>query len=353
MTESRVSRRALLMSGGGGVMASGLMAAAPVAGANQSAAAAIPATGMAVVTLGTAAGPAIRGPRNGIATAVVVDGNLYLVDCGLGTARQATTAGLTMDKLQAVFLTHLHSDHIAELPALFLYNWGPAVNGIVTPVDIVGPAAARLPRGARAHVTPPVHGTRRLIEDLVDAYAYDINIRVYDEGRDPLDDLLRPVEIDLPRGVKARPERIHPDMEPIEVWADDHVRVSAVLVHHPPVYPAFGFRFDSAHGSVTISGDTTVSANLVRLAQRTDVLVHEAIDVAYYLGRGLPEDYVRHIAESHTDITEVGKVATAARCDHLVLSHLGGIFTDADAAPARADFTGPVTVADDREVFVV
>lgn len=354
-----VSRRSLLAAGGGAMASAGILVGA--AGARPAAAetaATIPAAtlaqGMAVITLGTAAGPAIRGPRNGIATMVIVDGNLYLVDCGLGTARQATTVGLTLNNLRGIFLTHLHSDHVSELPGLLLYNWGPAVNGIVTPLDIVGPARTRLPRHASASITPPVFGTRRLVQDLLATYSYDVDIRVFDEGRDPLDRLLVPVEIEPPTDVTTNPDTARaPAMDPFVVWRDTHVTVSAVLVNHPPVFPAYAFRFDSRHGSVTISGDTTPHPNTVRLARDTNVLVHEAINVKFYLDRGLPPDYVAHIKNSHTDISEVGAIARDSDCGHLVLSHLGGINTDADAAGVSETYDGPVTVAADRQLFSV
>lgn len=356
MSNPQLSRRTWFAFAGSGALATGALAAAPLASAATPAVtpAAIPDTGMQVITLGTAAGPIIRGPRMGIATAVVVDGNIYLVDFGLGAARQSVNAGLKMQNLKAVFLTHLHSDHVSELPALFFYNWGTASNGIVSPVDVWGPGPARLPRGARPQVKPARGGTSSLIDDLLQTYSYDINVRVYDEARTPLNDLIHGKDIDLPRSVKADAENPTPDMEPFEIYRDDHVTVSTVLVHHPPVFPAYGFRFDSAHGSVTVSGDTTAHPNLVRLAQGTDILVHEAIDTAYYLSLpNLTPEYVEHIASSHTDITDVGTVAQQAGAKQLVLSHLGGLFTQAQAAPAEEDFDGPVTLAADGQIFSV
>ncbi|MEU2349454.1 MBL fold metallo-hydrolase [Modestobacter sp. NPDC049651] len=355
-TDGRLSRRSLFTLTGGAVLAAGVAGAGPVQAApapGPAGPATVPATGMHVVTLGTAAGPAVRGPRAGIATAVVVDGDVYLVDCGLGVTRQVKNAGLTMDRLRGIFLTHLHSDHTSELPALLLYNWGPAVSGITQPLPIIGPGQARLPRGAAVHVQPATGGTRRLVADLLSSYAYDVNIRVFDEDRPPLEDLLLAREIDLPRGVHADPDR-HPcpPMEPFEVYRDEHVRVLATLVDHPPVFPAFAFRFESAHGAVVLSGDTTEHPNTVRLAQDADVLVHEAIDLDYYLAQDLPEAYVQHLADSHTDLEGAGRVAAQAGVGALVLSHLGGIFTDADADRARAVFAR-TTVADDGQVFSV
>ena len=350
----QISRRALLTVSGGAVLASGLLAtgAAPAAATTTAGPTPVPGTGTHVVTLGTAAGPAIRGPRAGISTAVVVDGHLYLVDCGLGMVRQAIAAGLTMDRLRGLFLTHLHSDHISELPGLLLYNWGPGVNGIVDPVRILGPGPARLPKGAEVHVKPAKGGTERFVEDLLEAYAYDVNIRVFDEGRAPLDDLVQAQDIQLP--VHADADRTPcPEMEPFEVYADEHVRVLATLVNHPPVFPAFAFRFESADGTVVVSGDTTEHPNVVRLARGVDVLVHEAIDPAFYRAQGLPAGQLEHILESHTDLEAVGRVARDAGVGHLVLSHLGGIQDDSDAAPTRAVFGGPVTVAADGQVFPI
>ena len=82
-----------------------------------------------IVTLGTAGGPRWWGPdpagrrRNGIATAVVVGPVVYLVDCGRGASTQFAEAGLSMDRLRGVFLTHLHSDHTVGLPDLLLFGW--------------------------------------------------------------------------------------------------------------------------------------------------------------------------------------------------------------------------------------
>lgn len=353
MTDLRPSRRVVF---GGSLAAAGsLLAGGPSAHAARAAQpAAVPSAGTHVVTLGTAAGPAVRSPRRGIATAVVVDGHLYLIDCGLGAVRQIIEAQLPVNELRAIFLTHLHSDHISELPAMFLYNWGPAVDGFTEPFHVVGPAGAgALPHGVRPVVTPPTPGTRKLVEGLLDSYAYDINIRVYDEGRDPLSDLVEPREIQLPRGLRAGPRhQLAPEMEPVEIYADHRVRVLAALVHHPPVFPAYGFRIETPHGVVALSGDTTEHPNVIALAADADVLVHESVYLDYYRDRGLSQDFIDHLAGSHTDPAGTGRVAAAAGAGHLVLSHLAGVATDEQwAAPAQQHYDGPVTIAGDRQTF--
>ena len=104
--------------------------------------------------------------------------------------------------------------------------------------------------------------------------------------------------------------------------SDDNITVTATLVSHYDVYPAFGFRFDLKKSgvSVTFSGDTTKSDNLIALAKDTDILVHEAqfsLDDAYY-GNRFPPNY---LVNSHTSAEQVGEVAAAANAKHVVLSH--------------------------------
>ncbi|WP_324276696.1 MBL fold metallo-hydrolase [Blastococcus brunescens] len=320
---------------------------------------AISPEGTYLVTLGTAAGPAVRSPRRGYSSAVVVDGHLYVVDLGLGVVRQAVEAMLPRSELRAVFLTHLHSDHIAELPAWLLFNWGPPVDGFTQPFPIIGPAGAGLlPAGAETTIRPPTPGTMELVEHVLEGYAYDINIRVYDEARPRLDELVRAEEIALPLDAAAQsgPHGVlAPTMAPFLIYEDDRVRVLAALVEHPPVYPSYGFRFETPHGVIAFSGDTAEHPNVVELARGADVLVHEAVYLDFYRGSGTyTEEFINHLAQSHTDPEGTGRVATAAGAGHLVLSHLAGVATDDEwASAARTTFDGPVTVARDGQVFPV
>lgn len=138
--------------------------------------------------------------------------------------------------------------------------------------------------------------------------------------------------------------------------ADDNVTVTATLVSHYDVYPAFGFRFDlkGSGKSVTFSGDTTKSDNLIALAKDTDILVHEAqfsLDDAYYHNR-FPPNYLK---SSHTSAEQVGEVAAAANAKHVVLSH----YSPTDLPDSQwldavgKNYTGKVTVARDGQVFAL
>jgi ribonuclease BN (tRNA processing enzyme) len=144
------------------------------------------------------------------------------------------------------------------------------------------------------------------------------------------------------------------------VVEDDNVIVTATLVSHYDVYPAFAFRFDIKNPavSVTFSGDTTKSDNLIRLAQNTDFLVHEAefsLDDAFYDNR-FPPDY---LPNSHTSAEQVGEVAEAARAKQVILSHYqvfapSGIITDARwLGEIRKHYPGKATVAKDGQVFAL
>ncbi|MBD7996482.1 MBL fold metallo-hydrolase [Arthrobacter sp. Sa2CUA1] len=300
-----------------------------------------PAAGMSVITLGTAAGPAIRGPHPGMATAVVVDGSFYLVDFGLGITRAANSAGLRGENLRACFITHLHSDHVAELPGYFLWNWGRPVNGITTPATVFGPGTD--PQG----IPGENGGTAAMVEHLLEAFSYDINIRVHDEGRPDLRELVLAADIELPAAVAGTAHGNHtPAMEPFLVYEDELVRVSAILVEHPPVFPAFGFRIESRYGSVVISGDTTECANMVALATGADLLIHEAVNLDYFAALDMAPEFLNHQRISHTTAPGVGRVAAQAGVPHVVLSHLAGLASDDEwTAGVRTGFDGRITVA--------
>lgn len=296
-------------------------------------------TGMEVITLGVAAGPALRSSEAGICTAIVVDGVHYLVDFGLGCTRAAHEAGLRGKDLRAAFITHLHSDHVGELPTYLLWNWGAPVEGFTSPVIIHGPSAAP---GVTAD-GPPVQGTAGFVRAMLAAFSYDIAIREADEARPALAALIEAREIPTPDGDGS-----------FEVYRDDRVVVTAVLVDHPPVFPAYAFRFDTSYGSVTLSGDTAECPALASLAQNTDLLVHEAVALDYFRNGGFHPAMVRHQANSHTPPQGAGRVAAKAGARHLVLSHLAGVapqeYWETEAAKT---FDGPITVATSGQRFHV
>ncbi len=288
-----------------------------------------------LVLLGTAGGPLPSPVREGISQAVVAGGRTYLVDCGSGVTRQLRRAKL-LSSLHSVFLTHLHSDHDCDYFNLFLLGWPILQQN--PPVDTYGPGSAgpmcALPAGddgepaiPLVHPPNPTPGLVDITDHQVRAHAYDINIRLRDSGRSDLTELVVPHEIAVPDGIGANPfDAVAPAMAPIVVSEDDHVRVTAILVAHAPVFPAFAFRFDTDVGSVVISGDTAPTPNLVTLAEGADVLVHEVFDDAWI--DEVSEDDTweatqrnQHLVSSHTPLSQVGKVAAEAGVGRLVLTH--------------------------------
>jgi ribonuclease BN (tRNA processing enzyme) len=197
----------------------------------------------------------------------------------------------------------------------------------------------------------PAPGTAAAIDLLFRAFAYNINVRIADEGRSDVTQSVRVHEFG----------DIGP--EPVVTYPEDDcgVQVTAVLVQHPPVFPAFGLRFDTPAGSVAFSGDTGPCDAVVRLADGADILVHEVIDIDRMTARlrRLPNyEAVRaYLTASHSAPEDVGTIATRAGVGTLVLSHLVPGDDEVSAAEwearVRATFAGRVVCGTDLDEFVL
>ena len=321
-----------------------------------------------LVLLGTAGGPLPSPVRAGISQAVVVGGRTYVVDCGSGVTRQLRRARL-LGSLHRVLLTHLHSDHTCDYFNLFLLGWpilqwNPPVRvhgpGSAGGAGALPPDAPQRPPAPLHHPSDPTPGLVALTDAQFHAHAYDINIRMREAGRHDLRALVDPREIVLPPDLGARsPDRVAPAMEPLLVEEDDDVRITATLVLHAPVFPAFAYRFDTSSGSVVVSGDTAPCQNLVRLAHGADVLVHEVFHDEDADGEVEPAGDEEtwearrrhhHMVTSHTRLSEVGRVAGEAGVGRLVLTHfIPGDDTRPDDHWRKGvrDFDGEVVVGAD------
>ncbi|MFI7495325.1 MBL fold metallo-hydrolase [Kocuria sp. M4R2S49] len=327
--------------------------------------------GMRVVTLGTAGGPLLRPDqgsphRSGIATAVVVDSAVYLVDCGHGVGLRMVEAGLRFTDLAGIFITHHHSDHTIDLNSVMVLG-GLAFRGHADrTVPVLGPGRRGVlpPVSDPAEEEPdpvfpdaPTPGTADLVELLLRAHATDLNDRRRDSRAPDLSRVFRGEDIAVPPHLGFHPDDAnHPAMDPVEVFADEHVRVSATLVQHQPVAPAFAFRFDSAYGSVTVSGDTAPSENLVRLATGCDLLLHEAIDLDAVVGsyrdpsqKDLSASMAHH-RRAHSTPEDAGRIATAAQVHTLALHHLVPAHAPTETwQRASTTFSGELLVPADGE----
>lgn len=321
--------------------------------------------GAKLVLLGTRAGPPVDFYQKGVASALVVDGRTYVIDCGRASVTQFVEAGLRLDSIAGIFLTHLHADHIADYYNFFMMG-GHIKNQlgdhISSQVPVYGPGSAgglqpKFGEGTAPTVNPdsPTPGTAEMTDSLHAAYAYSTNVFLRDMNIADIRTLMDVHEIEHPAGTNADFENTSPTMRPFRIFCDDKVEVSATLVPHGPVYPAYAFRFDTAYGSVTFSGDTRRSSNLIEMAQGTDLLVHEAIGVE---GAGLGEASLDHMLQSHVLINELGPIAQEAEAKHLIVSHYADLGSDkVDVHQwrrlAQRGYRSKVTIGQDFDTFTL
>ena len=195
---------------------------------------------MYLVLLGTGY-PYPSADRAGPSCAVIVDQRVFIFDAGRGTVMRLAATGIHWSAIEAVFLTHLHSDHIDGLPDLFHSTWQ---FGDGKPFDLFGP-----------------DGTKSIADGILQFYAPDIHIR-----RDLTEKL-------YPEGARIRAREIQ---EGVVFEIPEEVTVTAFMVDHDPVKPAFGYRFDAGRHSIVITGDTRPNPNLTRYAEGADILEGES-----------------------------------------------------------------------------
>jgi len=302
-----------------------------------------PRPGTWLVLLGTRGGPGVDPTRGQTASAVVVDGRPYLIDCGYGTVRQLVASNVGYLQVSTIFFTHLHDDHTGDLAALLSYQW---TNGKTTPTDAYGP-----------------YGTERLVTAAVAFLHTNAEIRTVDEGRT--------VDADKQFHGHDAPA----EAAPVEIFKDDRVRVTAIENAHFPErskarmpYRSLALRLDTKERSLVFSGDTAYSANVAKLARGADLFVCEVVDESVLeqmrqrareaAARGDVNNVYRHVAETHSSPADVARMASEAGVKTVVLNHQvpGPAATLAYPVTAfvqavRQGFTGEVIVGQDLMVL--
>jgi len=234
-------------------------------------------------------------------------------DCGRGATQRLHQLKIPFPEITGLFLTHLHSDHTVGIPDLWLTGW---VMGRTTPLPVWGP-----------------EGTKAMMQHLQEAYAFDIHIR-------------RDVDTKLPG---AGAEVVANDIQEGVVYNKGGVKVTAFLVDHAEIKPAFGYRIDYEGHSVTLSGDTRPSDNLIKFAQGTDVLIHEVLDPEAFGPAASADspDQRKKIIEHHTTPSQAGLIFTQVKPKLAVYSHI--VPPDVpDVIPhTRKTYSGPLELGED------
>jgi ribonuclease BN (tRNA processing enzyme) len=285
------------------------------------------AKGTKLILLGTAAGPVPGRTREMTSHIMLSNGAAYVLDCGLGVTDQFARTGIPFNSLKSIFITHHHADHNIEYGPLLVVGW---IQGMSLDVRAFGP--------------PPL---KQMTEDLLRAYKTTIDFWAADLKMKPL-------------------TRIDVQEVPIagSVTQDENVKVSAIVVEHPPVTPALGYRFDFNDRSIAFSGDTAPLEAVATMAKGADVLVHEAMLVPVVesyirdqIAKGRPvtfDAFMAHMKADHTPVEDVGRIAQEAGVKTLVLSHLtpaiDTISDDEWRAPAAKYFKGEIIVGKDLMV---
>jgi ribonuclease BN (tRNA processing enzyme) len=242
-----------------------------------------------LVLLGTRGGPLVTGPTpTPSASLIVFRGAPYVVDTGYGVTLKLLAAGVPLNALGKVFITHHHSDHNLELGPLLTNAW---LAGLKTPVDIYGP-----------------QGLDAVLAGWWASQRFDVETRMADEGRPD------------PRALAVP----HEFGEGMVMRAPD-VRVTALRNRHPPVAESYALKFELGGKTVVFSGDTAYFPPLADFARGADILVHEAL-----YGPGLDAMVARRpnaerlkasILSHHTLAEDVGRIAARAQVKTLVLNH--------------------------------
>jgi ribonuclease Z len=246
---------------------------------------------MRIVLLGT--GAALPDPdRCHTSILLTLDnGRHFLIDCGHGATRQLMRIDVNPADVSHLLLTHLHHDHVCELPFFAISGW---ILGRAGTLDIRGP-----------------RGTRHLSSHLFEGGAFDVDIRArsaYPLRRSNIE-AIRPRVTEYEAGV---------------VLSDPDIRIIADRVEHipPEISPCYGLRMEAEGKVVTFSGDTAPCEGIERLAQDADLLIHECT---------FPEAFIEHRRRSqvgtfaHTSPGDLGLLAVRSRVKQLVATHIGHV----------------------------
>ncbi len=255
-----------------------------------------------IVLLGTGGGPRIWAKRSQPSSAMIIGEDIYIIDTGDGVCNQLANANLNPEKIKGIFITHLHSDHVADLGTLLLRSWQSGHKG---KIECFGP-------------TP----LQKILDSYKEYMKWDIELRIKDENRPKFETVFNVNEID----------------KDSKIYKDKNITVECITVPHGAAKPSFAYKFTLKNKVIVFSGDTSKSEKLIEFSLDSDYLIHEVLNldgVDAIIKRTYPgnEEFKNHIIDGHTSIEEVGYVAKKSNVKNLVLNHLvptGSIEYDVD-----------------------
>lgn len=293
--------------------------------------------GLHLILCGTGS-PLPNPDRAGPCNVIVAGDQAFVVDIGESGARNLNIMGFDIASIDALLLTHYHSDHVDGIGPLSLLYWTQGTAD--APLQVMGP-----------------QGLETLVDGFNQAYSLDHSYRIAHHGTE--------IVPATGGGLEARPFAITDD--PVVVHESGGLTITAFIVDHDPVAPALGYRFDYRGRSIVISGDSSKSGELERVASGADILVHDALQpkLVGALTEGLEQagndnvaEITRDILDYHASPEEAASSAEAAGVRHLVLSHLvppipSSFFYPAFLGDAEAAFDGEITIGEDGMIFTL
>ncbi len=262
-----------------------------------------------VTLLGTGS-PIPDANRAGPSTLVRAGGQTFLVDCGRGVQQRLTAAGTGAAGVTALLLTHLHSDHIADLGDVIITRWVSEFTPDPAPLPIIGPP-----------------GTAEVVEATLKAFGFDIGYRIAHHA-----DLTSPPPVEVFEYTDG------------PVWDRDGVQIRVAPTDHRPVAPTIGFRVEHGDASVVLAGDTVPCESLDTLASGAGALVHTVIRKD--LIDAMPMQRIRDICDYHSSVEQAAATATRAGVGILILTH----YVPAIAPGQEDEWRALAATAFDRQI---
>jgi ribonuclease Z len=275
--------------------------------------------------------------RRSPCAAVIAGGRVYVVDTGEGASETLTRMSIATRRIEAVLMTHFHSDHIGGLGTVNLQRW--VADAAATPMRVFGPP-----------------GVERVVAGINEAFRLDFGYRTAHHGE----------ELCPPKSAEMAAEQFDdPGEGSVVVLDEDGLKVTAFTVEHPPIEPAVGFRFDYRGRSAVISGDTLYTPHLVREASGADLLVHDAlspellqllVDATRSAGQIERSRILADVPDYHATAPQAADAARDAGVGALAITHivpplpLKGL-EEIFLADARERYEGPLWLARDGDLY--